>query len=268
MHTDAHHNEHATDGQTAVDASRASDVGSTSALAATATPSSAAQRAESIKPDSTKPESTRADAAKAEKTQVRLSFMDKVEAFIQRLSARSHFWHRVCSMIWLPYAYKSGIRMVRPIGQDTFTAELPFRPFNRNWYNAMAGASLLANSEIAGGMYIFRQTDGKYTLVCKELTYKFLRPCFGPALYKVTPREDLAALMATEKEFNLTVDLEIIQQPVVPGAVARKSPKNSLIARMAAKERRVGVCVATFHLTPTLHQKAKRGDTRAVGGRA
>lgn len=268
MESNATHEDHSTDGPTAVEPVRA-DIIEPGQPADAAVP----QPVEAAKPDApTKPDalaksgSTKLESK--EKAQVRLSFMDKVEAFIQRLSARSHFWHRVCSLIWLPYAYKSGIRMVRPIGQDTFTAELPFRPFNRNWYNAMAGASLLANSEIAGGMYIFRQTDGRYTLVCKELTYKFLRPCFGPALYKVTPREDLAALMATEKEFNLTVDLEIVQQPVVPGAVARKSPKNSLIARMAAKERRVGVCVATFHLTPTLHQKAKRGDTRAVGGRA
>lgn len=207
-----------------------------------------------------------ARSAKPPRGEVRLSLMDRVEAGVQRLSARSHFWHRVCSLIWLPYAYKSGIRMAKRVGEDTFTAELPFRPFNRNWYNAMAGASLLANSEIAGGMYIFRHTEGAYTIVCKELTYKFLRPCFGPALYKVTPREDLAALIATKREFNLTVDLEIVQQPVVPGAVARKSPKRSLIAKMGAKERRVGLCVATFHLTPTLHQKAKRGDTRAVGG--
>ncbi len=250
METNAQHEEHATSDPTAVEVVHAP--------AASDQPPAPSEAGTLVK----------AGSARADKPQVRLSFMDKVEAFIQRLSARSHFWHRVCSLIWLPYAYKSGIRMVRPVGQDTFTAELPFRPFNRNWYNAMAGAALLANSEIAGGMYIFRQTDGKYTLVCKELSYKFLRPCFGPAIYKVTPREDLAALMATEKEFNLTVDLEIIQQPVVPGAVARKSSKNSLIARMAAKERRVGLCVATFHLTPTIHQKAKRGDTRAVGGRS
>ena len=51
-------------------------------------------------------------------------------------------------MIWLPYAFRSGIRMKR-LGETEFTAELPFRRFNRNWYNAMAGASLLANSEIA-----------------------------------------------------------------------------------------------------------------------
>ncbi|MFA6046234.1 MAG: hypothetical protein WC718_14720 [Phycisphaerales bacterium] len=195
---------------------------------------------------------------------VRLSLSERVSAMFARLSSRNHFWHRVCSMIWLPYAFKSGIRM-KKVDDRTFAAELPFRRFNRNWYNAMAGASLLANSEIAGGMYIFARTGGDYTLVCKELGYRFLRPCFGPALYKVTPREDLEALIAKGKEFNLTLDLEIIQQALLPEAVAKKRSKDTLLAKLAAKERRVGRCVATFHLTPSLHQKAKRGSARAVG---
>lgn len=195
---------------------------------------------------------------------VKMSLIDRVEAFIARLSARNHFWHRVCSLIWLPYAFKSGIRM-RKVDDQTFAAELPFRRFNRNWYNAMAGAALLANSEIAGGMYIFGITGGDYTLVCKELTYKFLRPCFGPALYKVAPREDLKALIESGKEFNVTLDLEIMQQPLMPPALARKGRKDSLLAKMAARERRVGACIATFHLTPSAQNKAKHGHARAVG---
>jgi len=195
---------------------------------------------------------------------VALSFMDKVEAYIARLSTRSTFWHRVCSLIWLPYAFRSGIRM-KKVDSNTFAAELPFRRFNRNWYNAMAGAALLANSEIAGGMYIFGITGGAYTLVCKELSYRFLRPCFGPALYRITPREDIHKLIATGKEFNITVDLEVIQQPVLPAALARRQKKDSVLARLAAKERRVGKSTATFHVTPTIHQKTKRGDVRNVG---
>jgi len=193
-----------------------------------------------------------------------LSFTDKVEAFIARLSVRNTFWHRVCSLIWLPYAFKSGIQMKR-LGERAFTAVLPFKRFNRNWYNAMAGAALLANSEIAGGMYIFGITGGDYTIVCKHLEYKFLRPCFGPAIYKITPREDLHALIAGGKEFNLTLDLEVMQQAILPAAAVKLRKKDPLLARMAAKERRVGRCQATFHVTPTLHQKAKRGDTRRVG---
>lgn len=194
----------------------------------------------------------------------RLSMMDRFEAFIAKISSRSHFWNRVCSLIWLPYAFRSGIRM-KKVDERTFAAELPFRRFNRNWYNAMAGAALLANSEIAGGMFIFARTGGDFTLVCKELTYKFLRPCFGPALYKVTPREDLNALIASGKEFNLTLDLEIVQQAMLPAAIAKRRPKDKLLARMAAKERRVGRCTATFHLTPATHNKAKHGHARAVG---
>ena len=40
-------------------------------------------------------------------------FMHRVEAFITRLSTRNNFWQKVCSMIWLPYAFHSGIRMKR-----------------------------------------------------------------------------------------------------------------------------------------------------------
>lgn len=195
----------------------------------------------------------------------KLSLRERLEAFIARLSTRNNFWHRVCSLIWLPYAYRSGIRLVKRVDDNTYQAVLPFRRFNRNWYNAMAGASLLANSEIAGGMYIFGITGGEYTLVCKKLEYSFLRPCFGPAVYKVSPREDVKTLMAAGKEFNITVDLDILQQAMVPEAIAKMRKHDRLLARLAAKERRVGKCVATFHVTPTVHQKAKRGDARRVG---
>lgn len=169
-------------------------------------------------------------------------------------------------MIWLPYAFRSGIRMKR-LDETTFAAELPFRRFNRNWYNAMAGAALLGNSEIAGGMYIFGICGGDYSVVCKELNYKFLRPCFGPALYKITPKEDLPALIASGEEFNVAVDMEIVQQAVLPKAMGRmaKDRKKSLIAKLAEKERRVGRCTAIFHVTPHVHNKAKRGHARNVG---
>lgn len=168
------------------------------------------------------------------------SAMDRMDTFVSKLSTRNNFWHRVCSMIWLPYAFKSGIKMKRVDG-NTFAAVLPFRRFNRNWYNAMAGAALLANSEVAGGMYVFAECGGDYTVVCKQLTYKFLRPCLGPALYKIKPREDLKELVASRKEFNVTLELDIVQA----------------IAGRADRERRVGKCEATFHVTPKGHQKDK-----------
>ena len=73
----------------------------------------------------------------------------RLEAYFSRLSTRNNFWHRVCSLIWLPYAWRSGISMKR-LSTGRFTAILPFKRVNRNWYNAMAGAALLGNSDLQG----------------------------------------------------------------------------------------------------------------------
>src|SRR5450432_3196386 len=65
--------------------------------------------------------------------QGRLSrWYDKIEAFVSQLSTRDNFWHRICSLIWLPYAFFSGIQ-IKPLNADTYAAILPFRRFNRNW---------------------------------------------------------------------------------------------------------------------------------------
>ncbi|TVQ64113.1 MAG: hypothetical protein EA379_02635 [Phycisphaerales bacterium] len=171
------------------------------------------------------------------------SRMDRFEAYVsRRMVMGNRLWRRLSSFMWLPIAFKSGIRF-KQIDPRTFQAVLPFRRFNRNWYNAMAGAALLANSEIAGGMYIWGVCGGDYTVVCKQLTYKFMRPCFGPALYRVSPREDLDALLAEGGEFNIDVDLDVVQQ-INPGK--------------GSKERRIGVCHATFHVTPKTHVEAQR----------
>jgi acyl-coenzyme A thioesterase PaaI-like protein len=169
------------------------------------------------------------------------SLFERAEAFVSRLSSKNNFWHRVTSLIWLPYAFRSGIKMKRLDG-ETFEAVLPFRRFNRNWYNAMAGAALLGNAEIAGGMYVFGICGGDYTVVCKHLEYKFLRPCFGPARYRITPREDVHELVKQGGEFNITVTLDVQQQLNKPGE----------------KAKRVGRANATFHVTPKLHHKQKK----------
>lgn len=201
---------------------------------------------------------------------------DKVEAFVSRLSVRDNFWHSVCSLIWLPLAFFSGIRLKAvnattkafdsaaaaasgavnsavttakdAVAANKFAAAavLPFRRFNRNWYRAMAGGALLANSEIAGGMYVFGIVGGDYTVVCKHLEYRFLRPCFGPAVYRMTPRENVHELVAGGGEFNVTVDMDIQQQA----------------SRVGEKDKRVGQCVATFHVTPKVHHKTKRQRNR------
>jgi hypothetical protein len=171
------------------------------------------------------------------------SLYDRIEAFVSRLSMRDNFWNSVCSLIWLPLAFFSGIRM-KELDANSFAARavLPFRRFNRNWYRAMAGGALLANSEIAGGSYVFGICGSDYTVVCKNLNYTFLRPCFGPAVYRMTPRENIKPLIESKGEFNITIDMEIQQQA----------------ARHGEKDKRVGRCEATFHVTPKVHHKLKK----------
>src|SRR3954471_10368021 len=167
---------------------------------------------------------------------------DKVEAFVSRLSMRDNFWNSICSLIWLPLAFCSGIRL-KELDATSFAARavLPFRRFNRNWYRAMAGGALLANSEIAGGTYVFGICGADYTVVCKQLNYTFLRPCFGPAVYRMTPREDIQDLLSKSSEFNITIDMDISQQGF-----------------RGERDRRVGKCEAIFHVTPKVHHKTKK----------
>ncbi|MEC9373438.1 MAG: hypothetical protein VYC34_06310 [Planctomycetota bacterium] len=169
----------------------------------------------------------------------------RLEAFLSRLSAKSPLWQRISSMLFLPYAFRSGIRMKR-LDASTFTAVLPFKRFNRNWYNAMAGGALLANSEIAAGMYLFGECGGGYSIVCKHLEYDFLRPCFGPAVYRVKPTNDLKSLLATGKEFNAELELDILQQ----------------IQGRKGKDRRVGKCRCVFYATPKSLRKVNRGKNK------
>jgi hypothetical protein len=170
----------------------------------------------------------------------RLSLYQRIygwlDVHISRLSVRNNFWHRVCSFFFLPLSYSSGIHFKRVDG-DNYIAILPFRRFNKNWYNAMGGAALLANSEVAAGSYLFRVCGAGYTVVCKHLDYRFLRPCLAAAVYHMKPREDVKEQLAHGKEFNLTLDMDIVQQ--------------------GQRDRRVGRCVATFHVTPKSHVRAK-----------
>jgi acyl-coenzyme A thioesterase PaaI-like protein len=173
---------------------------------------------------------------------------DRLEAFISRLSVRDNFWRSICSLIWLPLAFFSGLTM-KKLDADTWAAILPFRRFNRNWYRAMAGGALLANSEIAGGAYVFGICGGDYTVVCKNLNYTFLRPCYGPAVYRMHARENIHEQVALGTEFNITLDLDILQQA----------------SRIGEKDKRVGKCEAIFHVTPKLQQKIRASRKRTGG---
>jgi hypothetical protein len=170
------------------------------------------------------------------------TFGQRIEAFISRLSTKNNFWHKVCSLIWLPYAFRSGIAMKR-LDSKTFTAVLPFKRINRNWYNAMAGAALLGNSEVAAGMYLFSECGSDYIIVCKEMRYRFLRPCMGPAIYSIVNAEDVQEKVKYGGEFNIDLELEISQQ-----------------LKKRGKTLRVGRCHITFHCTPKsrMHDRSRR----------
>ena len=165
------------------------------------------------------------------------SLIKKIETFIGKLSTKNNFWNKLCSLIWLPFAFSSGLKMTK----DENVAILPFRRFNKNWYNAMAGAILLGNCEIAGGTYVFKKCKGLYRVVCKKLEYRFLLPCIGPAVYKMNPRENIEDLILNKNEFNVDLDIDIFQ----------------LIHAPNKKQRRVGKCAVTFHATPIHSSKNK-----------
>lgn len=177
--------------------------------------------------------------------------LERLEAWASRLSIKNNFWHSIFSLVWLPYAFRSGIRMsgLRKLSTERFTAILPFRRFNRNFYDAMAGAALLGNSEVAAGMYLFTVCGGDYTVVCKEMQYRFLRPCLGPAVYRVVKSEDVEEKVAKGGEFNVSLELEIYQQKLV-------NQRDEVL---------VGRCNITFHCTPKamVRERADRRKARA-----
>jgi len=176
----------------------------------------------------------------------RLSRYERLERFISRLSTRNNFWHKVCSLIWLPYAFRSGITMKR-LDSKRFSAVLPFKRVNRNWYNAMAGAALLGNSEVAAGMYLFSECGSDYIVVCKEMRYQFLRPCLGPAVYHIINTEDVKKKIAAGGEFNIGLEMEIRQQ-----------------LKKKGRELRIGRCDITFHCTPKSHMRDRSRRRRTA----
>lgn len=177
-----------------------------------------------------------------------LTFWERVEAFITRLSTKNNFWHRVCSLVWLPFAFRSGISMRRLAG-DRFSLVLPFKRSNRNFYNAMAGAALLGNSEVAAGIFLFKHCGSDYAVVCKNMSYKFLRPCYGPAVYNVRDAQkiesELNDLMNEYQEFNIDFTMDITQ-----------------ILHKRGRELRVGRCDITFHCTPKSMIKERAGQRK------
>jgi len=149
--------------------------------------------------------------------------------------------------VWLPFAFRSGIRMHKT-NPGSFWAVLPFTRFNRNWYHAMAGAALLGNCEIAGGMFVFSKTGAEWEVVCKELHYRFLRPCVGPACYRIEAVESIEERITTGHEFNTTLRIDVVQ----------------MVTKKSDRERRVGQVEATFHVTPKRLVRQRRDRRQRV----
>jgi acyl-coenzyme A thioesterase PaaI-like protein len=171
-------------------------------------------------------------------------FKLRFECKLAELSSKSTFWHRIISWRYLPLAYRSGIKIHKGTPGTSYAAFLPFRRFNRNWYNAMAGGALLGNAEVAGGMFLLAKLGADWTIVCKHLEYDFLRPCMGPAVYRVESREDLDEKVAAGTEFNANLELTVVQMIQLDNDKER--------------ERRVGKCTATFHVTPARQFLARK----------
>ena len=109
----------------------------------------------------------------------------------------------------------------------------------------MAGAALLGNSEVAAGMFLFKECGSDYAVVCKDMHYRFLRPCLGPAVYRIVggdnTSDDIRDLIQNGGEFNIDLELEIAQ-----------------IIKDKGRQIRVGRCNLTFHCTPKTMVRERR----------
>ncbi|MFM9098360.1 MAG: hypothetical protein ACKOQW_08740 [Phycisphaerales bacterium] len=169
---------------------------------------------------------------------------DRMEAWLSRVSNQNELVRKLFSSIWLPYAFRSGITM-KSVSDRSFVAVLPFRRFNRNWYNAMAGAAAREEVHASRHLAVAQEGGADYIVVCKEMRYRFLRPCVGPAVYRVCGGDELGERIAKGGEFNIDLVMDIVQQ-VRPGRGGR--------------EKRVGQCDITFHCMPKAMLKARRAS--------
>lgn len=174
----------------------------------------------------------------------------KLEAKLSKLCFSNNFWYKILTTIYLPLAAKSKMKLGKQVG-DVYETVLPFKKFNKNWYDAMAGAALLANTEIAGGMAIFQLVGEKYTVVCKEMHYKFKLPCQTDALYRVKLLDDIHKLMRTKPEFNLPMQIDVM-------------------AEIKNKMRKIGTSNITFHVAAKslMAQRIYKAQQKAKGATA
>jgi len=158
---------------------------------------------------------------------------DYLDKRFTELAIFNPFWRRFLSFFWMPFAFQSGIQLVRRKG-DTLSILLPYRRPNRNWYGDMAGAALLGNSELAAGMILFETCGADCIIVCRKMNFEFLANCNGPALYVARAKTDIEEKIAAGRPFECVIDMDVFECAKGTCEPSRK---------------RVGNCEMTFSVT-------------------
>jgi hypothetical protein len=158
---------------------------------------------------------------------------DYLDKRITELAIYNPFWRRFLAFFWMPFAYHSGIRIVRRSG-EALNVLLPFRRPNRNWYGDMAGAAILGNAELAAGMILFEHCGAECIIVCKKMDFHFHANCTGPALYVSRAKTDIEDKLAAGRPFECAMEMDVFQAEKGTSEPSRK---------------RVGSCEMSFSVT-------------------
>jgi hypothetical protein len=155
----------------------------------------------------------------------------KLEKYFNRLSIKSRFFNKLLSFIFMPFVFKSGLKM--NFVEDDYYAILPKKRFNVNWYGTMSGGAILGNSELAAGSYLFMLSKGGYRMICTHLGYRFLLPSIDTIMYKVSvDLDELAEKIKAGGKFNVDMTIKVF-----------RNNKNKA-------GRRIGSGTISFHMWP------------------
>ncbi|MFT4731804.1 MAG: hypothetical protein ACI89W_000818 [Gammaproteobacteria bacterium] len=155
----------------------------------------------------------------------------KLEKYFNRLSIKSRFFNRLLSFFYMPFVFKSGLKM--NFVEDDYYAILPKRRLNLNWYGTMSGGAILGNSELAAGSYLFMLSKGNYRMICTRLNYRFLLPSIDAIMYKASvDLDELAENIKAGGKFNIEMTIKVF-----------RTNKNKA-------GRRIGAGTISFHMWP------------------
>jgi hypothetical protein len=155
----------------------------------------------------------------------------KLEKYLNKLSMKSNFVNKLLSFFFMPFVYKSGLKM--NFVEDDYHAILPKRRMNVNWYGSMAGGAILGNSELAAGSYLFMLSKGEYRMICTRLNYRFLLPSLDAIMYKAhVDLEELREKIKAGGKFNIDMTIKVF-----------RTNKNKA-------GRRIGSGTISFHMWP------------------